>query len=118
MLVGGWTGRKRSNEIFVFDLHHQQWIDMAENMQGKGRVAPPIGISRSNPISKSNCQMIKIILGLSGHTVTAVSDNLICVYGREGGIKIQRRFGDLFLLHLNLGAVHILLLLKINYFVL
>jgi len=56
---------------------------MKEFSGGRGRVQPPVG--------------------LSSHTATAINDNLICVLGREGGIKTQRRFGDLFLLHLQLG---------------
>ena len=41
-------------------------------------------------------------VGLSGHTATLINSKLICVIGREGGIKIQRRFGQMFFLHLDI----------------
>ena len=40
--------------------------------------------------------------GLSGHSCTMIRSSLFCVLGREGGLKIQRKFGDIFLLHLNI----------------
>ena len=39
---------------------------------------------------------------ISGHTCTMINKSLFCVLGREGGLKIQRKFGDIFLLHINL----------------
>ena len=83
ILIGGWTGKKRSNTVHAFDVVKKGWISLKEWPDGKNRVQPPVG--------------------LSNHTATAINDNLICVLGREGGIKTQRRFGDLFLLHLDLG---------------
>ena len=83
ILVGGWNGRKRSNSVHAFNLTDQKWICVKEWAGGRGRVPPPVG--------------------LSGHTATAINDRLICILGREGGIKTQRRFGDLFLLNLDLG---------------
>ena len=82
VLIGGWTGRLRTNKVFAFDLHTKLWIDLQENPQGQHRVDPPIG--------------------LSGHTATKVNSGLICIVGREGGIKTQRKFGQMFLLHFNL----------------
>jgi hypothetical protein len=83
VLVGGWTGKKRSHTVHVFDTDVKKWLSVTEWAGGKGRVAPPVG--------------------LSSHTATPINDRLICVLGREGGVKTQRRFGDLFLLHLDLG---------------
>ena len=85
ILVGGWNGRKRSNSVHAFNLTDQKWICVKEWAGGRGRVPPPVG--------------------LSGHTATVINDRLICILGREGGIKTQRRFGDLFLLNLDLGNV-------------
>ena len=31
-----------------------------------------------------------------------INNGLFCVLGREGGLKVQRKFGDIFLLHLQL----------------
>ena len=40
-------------------------------------------------------------MGLSSHTSTAVNDDTIVVVGREGGVREQRRFGDVFLLRVD-----------------
>ena len=34
-----------------------------------------------------------------------INNGLFCVLGREGGLKVQRKFGDIFLLHLQLKVV-------------
>ena len=82
ILVGGWNGRTRSSKIFAFDLVTKSWSDLKENSKGHYRVDPPVG--------------------LSGHTANLINSSLICVIGREGGIKTQRKFGQMFLLHLDL----------------
>jgi hypothetical protein len=86
ILVGGWNGKKRSNSVHAFDLKDEKWIGLKEWTGGRHRVPPPVG--------------------LSSHTATAINDKLVCVLGREGGIKTQRRFGDLFLLNLDLGNIY------------
>jgi hypothetical protein len=86
ILVGGWNGKKRSNSVHAFDLKDKKWIGLKEWTGGRQRVPPPVG--------------------LSSHTATAINDKLVCVLGREGGIKTQRRFGDLFLLNLDLGNIY------------
>jgi len=43
VLVGGWTGRQRSNSVHLFDLQQSEWIVLTENMNGKERVQPPMG---------------------------------------------------------------------------
>ena len=40
-------------------------------------------------------------MGLSSHTATAVNDETVIVVGREGGVREQRRFGDVFLLRID-----------------
>ena len=40
-------------------------------------------------------------MGLSSHTATAVNDETVIVVGREGGVREQRRFGDVFLLRVD-----------------
>ena len=41
-------------------------------------------------------------MGLSSHTATAVNDETVIVVGREGGVREQRRFGDVFLLRVDI----------------
>ena len=43
---------------------------------------------------------LKSIFNLS--TIPRINNGLFCVLGREGGLKVQRKFGDIFLLHLRL----------------
>lgn len=82
ILIGGWNGHSRTSKVYAYHLVKKVWINLAENPQGPHRVDPPIG--------------------LSGHTVTKIHSGLVVVIGREGGIKTQRKFGQMFLLHLNL----------------
>lgn len=83
VLIGGWTGHSRTSQVYAFDLKTKSWIKgLTENPKGHHRVDPPVG--------------------LSGHTATKINSKLICVIGREGGIKTQRKFGQMFLLHLDL----------------
>ncbi len=79
LLVGGWTGRIRSNAVHAFDLQDSQWLPLVEEKSAPGRTDPPVG--------------------LSSHTATTINKNLVCVLGREGGVRIQRKFGQLFFLH-------------------
>ena len=80
LLVGGWDGRKRTNRVYAFDLVEQCWLPMTELLEKSGTDSPS---------------------GLTSHTVTLINDNLICVLGRQGGVRIQRRFGELFYLHVD-----------------
>ena len=79
VLTGGWDGKNRSSKVQAFNLVTRQWLTL-EHLDNISR--PPFG--------------------LSGHTTTRVRSSLFCVLGREGGLKIQRKFGDIFLLHLSL----------------
>ena len=66
----------------MFSLANKQWNALKENVGGHHRVDPPVG--------------------LSGHSVTKINDSLLCVIGREGSVRIQRRFGQIYFLHLDL----------------
>ena len=79
VLVGGWDGKNRSSTVHAFNLQTKKWIKMDQEEE------------RSNPP-----------FGLSGHSTTMINTSLACVLGREGGLKIQRKFGDIFMLHLKL----------------
>ena len=81
VLVGGWDGKNRSSKVHAFNLETMKWISIDHFEE------------RSNPP-----------FGLSGHSTTMINPSLFCVLGREGGLKIQRKFGDIFLLHLNLES--------------
>ena len=85
VLTGGWDGKNRSSRVHAVNLKTTQWLEL-EHLEKISR-AP---------------------FGLSGHSTTMIRSSLFCVLGREGGLKIQRRFGDIFLLHLSVdpgGAV-------------
>ena len=87
VLIGGWNGHSRTSKVHAFNLVTKVWIqDLSENPYGQHRVDPPVG--------------------LSGHTSTKINSKLVCVIGREGGIKTQRKFGQMFLLHLDLKEKH------------
>ena len=79
VLTGGWDGKNRSSKVHAFNLATSQWLNL-QHLEDISR--PPFG--------------------LSGHSCTRIKSSLFCVLGREGGLKIQRRFGDIFLLHLNI----------------
>ena len=79
VLVGGWDGKNRTSKVHIFNMEARIWLSVEHQEQ------------QSNPP-----------FGLSGHTSTMINPRLCCVLGREGGLKIQRKFGDIFLLHLNI----------------
>ena len=81
LLVGGWDGRKRTNKVYALDLVERSWLPMRELLEKSGTDTPS---------------------GLTSHTVTPINNRLVCVLGRQGGVRIQRRFGELFYLHLDI----------------
>ena len=87
LLVGGWDGRKRTNKVFALDLVKNCWIPLKEQLEKSGTDTPA---------------------GLTSHTVTPINNQMVCVLGRQGGVRIQRRFGELFYLHLDIanGTYH------------
>ena len=84
IVVGGWNGNSRTSKVWAFDLSTSSWSALKENPNGESRVEPPVG--------------------LSGHTVTKINNGLVCIIGREGSVRMQRRFGQMFFLHLNLES--------------
>ena len=80
LLVGGWDGRKRTNKVYALDLVEKSWLPMKELLEKSGTDTPS---------------------GLTSHTVTPINDQLVCVLGRQGGVRIQRRFEELFYLHVD-----------------
>ena len=81
ILTGGWDGKNRTSEVSAFNLKTSKWLTL-RHLEDLSR--PPFG--------------------LSGHSCTMIRSSLFCVLGREGGLKIQRRFGDIFLLHINIDT--------------
>ena len=81
ILTGGWDGKNRTSEVSAFNLKTRKWLNL-RHLEELSR--PPFG--------------------LSGHSCTMIRSSLFCVLGREGGLKIQRRFGDIFLLHINIDT--------------
>lgn len=73
ILIGGWNGKKRTSEVFLFDTDDLMW----------------------NKITVFG----DIPVGLSSHTATLVSRNEITIIGREGGVHTHRRSGDVFTLN-------------------
>ena len=80
LLIGGWDGKKRTNKVYALDLVEECWLPMKELLEKSGMDTPA---------------------GLTSHTVTPINDNLVCVLGRQGGIRIQRRFGEIFYLNVD-----------------
>ncbi|XP_077148528.1 kelch domain-containing protein 9 [Ranitomeya variabilis] len=79
-VVGGWDGARRLSTICSYDTKTKEWASWAEEPS-------------SNPPA-----------GLSSHTCTKVSDRELCVVGREGGLRTQRRYASVYTLHLNARA--------------
>ena len=77
ILIGGWSGRKRTSDVFLFDTDEAVW----------NRVT----VFGETPV------------GLSSHTATFVTDREILIIGREGGIHTHRRSGDAFTLNIFTG---------------
>ncbi|XP_069805926.1 kelch domain-containing protein 9 isoform X2 [Dendropsophus ebraccatus] len=79
-VVGGWDGSRRLSTVFSYDIDTGEWASWAEE--------PP-----SNPP-----------VGLSSHTCTKVSEQELCVVGREGGLRTQRRYASVYNLRVNASA--------------
>ena len=74
--VGGWNGKARTSDIYVFDYLEKQW----RRPHVKG--FPEGG-------------------GLSSHAVLPLVGDCVLVVGREGGLRTQRKSGNAFLLKFN-----------------
>ena len=73
LLIGGWNGKKRTSDVFLFDTDDLLWNKIA--------------VFGDIPV------------GLSSHTANQVSRNEILIIGREGGVHTHRRSGDAFTLN-------------------
>ena len=73
VIIGGWTGHERTADVHVFDMMASQWS--APRTMGF-----PAGA------------------GLSSHAAAVLSSGNILVVGREGSLRMQRKFGSVFLL--------------------
>ncbi|XP_013409471.2 kelch domain-containing protein 9 [Lingula anatina] len=79
VLIGGWTGKKRCADVHVFDTQEEKWMPQP-TVTGFPEGA-----------------------GLSSHTAVVLKDASILIIGREGSTRLQRKFGNAFLLT---GSVH------------
>ena len=103
-------GEVRTSQVWVFDLKKKKWSKLIEDKNGDSRCDPPVGLSgelsiqtviltkQENIFKKNSVNSFQF----SGHTATAVNSKLICVIGREGGVRIQRRYGQMYFLHFDL----------------
>lgn len=79
-VVGGWDGSRRLSTVCSYDTEAGEWAPWAEERP-------------SNPPA-----------GLSSHTCTKISDRELCVVGREGGLRTQRRYASVYTLRVNTSA--------------
>ncbi|XP_073465348.1 kelch domain-containing protein 9 [Aquarana catesbeiana] len=79
-VVGGWDGSQRLSSILSYDTETTE----RATWTGEASSNPPVG--------------------LSSHTCTKISDNELCVVGREGGLRTQRRYSSVYTLRLNAGS--------------
>ncbi|XP_030043281.1 kelch domain-containing protein 9 [Microcaecilia unicolor] len=74
---GGWDGGKRVSSVVSFDTERGQWDRWSEAPSND----PPVG--------------------LSSHTCTKISDYELRIVGREGGLRTQRRYANVYTLRVN-----------------
>jgi len=73
VIIGGWTGHERTANVHIFDTTSSHW-------SSPRAMGFPTGA------------------GLSSHAATVLANGNIMVVGREGSLRMQRRFGSVFLL--------------------
>ncbi|XP_074656079.1 kelch domain-containing protein 9-like [Tubulanus polymorphus] len=73
VVIGGWTGKQRCSDVFIFDTRAKEW-------------------------SKPECTGFPSGAGLSSHTATELANGDILIIGREGSLRTQRRSGNAFIL--------------------
>ncbi|XP_078276526.1 kelch domain-containing protein 9-like isoform X2 [Rhinoraja longicauda] len=81
LLVGGWDGRRRISDLHAIELGSPEPGPWRALQQKAGTQSP---------------------VGLSGHTVTQLTERRLWVVGREGGVHTQRRFASIFQLHVDI----------------
>ncbi|XP_039253892.1 kelch domain-containing protein 9-like [Styela clava] len=77
-LIGGWDGRQRTSTVHALNMETFEWT----NLSVDALCSPPVG--------------------LSGHTCTKVGLREIIISGREGGVRMQRRYGSVYKLTVNI----------------
>ncbi len=78
--TGGWDGKKRTSEVYIFDTQEQKW---------------------SHPVTQGFPEGA----GLSSHTATLGANGDILLIGREGSLRTQRRHGNAYILTGNLTVL-------------
>lgn len=71
-LIGGWDGKQRTTDVWALNLDTSEWVMFNPEASNE----PPAG--------------------LSSHTCTKVTSNGIIISGREGGVRMQRRYGSVY----------------------
>ncbi|XP_062895206.1 kelch domain-containing protein 9-like [Mobula hypostoma] len=83
LVVGGWDGKRRLAGLQALDLAGYEtepgfWSQLKQEQHSQAPV------------------------GLSGHSVTKLSEQRLWVVGREGGVRTQRRFASIFQLQVDM----------------
>lgn len=73
LFIGGWNGNNRISDVYVYD-------------------------TKNNEILNTRTSGFPNGAGLSSHACNNLSDNSIIIFGREGSLRIQRKYGNCFLL--------------------
>lgn len=73
IIVGGWNGSSRISDVYIYDISQ-------------------------NKFTKAKTKGFPSGSGLSSHTCTLLSDNSIAIFGREGSLRHQRKYGNSYLL--------------------
>ncbi|XP_064597459.1 LOW QUALITY PROTEIN: kelch domain-containing protein 9-like [Liolophura sinensis] len=73
VLIGGWDGKVRTSAVYIYDTDKRKWT-----------MPQVLGFSDQG--------------GLSAHTASLLASGEILVIGREGGLHMQRRHGDAYIL--------------------
>ncbi|CAF0754328.1 unnamed protein product [Didymodactylos carnosus] len=69
--IGGWTGHERTSDICVYDIETKNW-----------HKAHSTGFPEGG--------------GLNNHAIISLRDGSILVSGRDGGLRTQRKHGDVY----------------------
>ncbi|KAK2144249.1 hypothetical protein LSH36_775g00031 [Paralvinella palmiformis] len=81
LFIGGWNGRHRTADMWAYDVQEATWIGLATSGFPEGA-------------------------GLSSHAVVLLADGNILVVGREGSARIQRRYGNSWIIRGNVMNGH------------
>ena len=73
VIIGGWTGHERTANVHIFDTVSSRWT-----------------LPRTDGFPTG--------AGLSSHAAALLTNGNILVLGREGSLRMQRKFGSVFLL--------------------